>query len=47
MSESDLLTIAAISGLSPAGGAVLALTTDYRLMAQGNYGIGLNEVAVP
>lgn len=27
-------------------GAVLALTTDYRIMAKGNYAIGLNEVEV-
>jgi 3,2-trans-enoyl-CoA isomerase len=46
MVNSDLITIAAISGHSPAGGAVLALTTDYRIMAQGDYKIGLNEVAV-
>ena len=39
--------IAAISGYSPAGGAIIALTCDYRLMAEGEkYLIGLNEVAV-
>ena len=39
--------VAAISGHSPAGGAILALTCDYRLMAEGEkYLIGLNEVAV-
>lgn len=39
--------IAAISGYSPAGGAVIALTCDYRIMAEGEkYLIGLNEVAV-
>lgn len=37
---------AAISGHSPAGGAVLALFCDYRVMAQGAYRIGLNEVQV-
>ena len=39
--------IAAITGHSPAGGAVIAVTCDYRLMAEGpKYTIGLNEVAV-
>ena len=39
--------VAAISGHSPAGGAVIAITCDYRIMAQGEkYLIGLNEVAV-
>ena len=37
---------AAITGHSPAGGAVLALMCDYRVMAQGPYKIGLNEVQV-
>ena len=38
--------IAAISGHSPAGGCVLALCCDYRIMAQGKFIIGLNEVPV-
>jgi enoyl-CoA hydratase/carnithine racemase len=38
--------IAAISGHSPAGGCVLALACDYRIMAEGQYIIGLNEVPV-
>lgn len=38
--------IAAISGHSPAGGCVLALCADYRIMQEGNFKIGLNEVAV-
>jgi enoyl-CoA hydratase/carnithine racemase len=38
--------IAAISGHSPAGGCVLALCSDYRVMAEGKYIIGLNEVPV-
>ena len=37
---------AALTGHSPAGGAVLALLCDYRVMAQGPYKIGLNEVQV-
>lgn len=40
-------TIAALSGYSPAGGTIIALTCDYRLMADGEkYLIGLNEVSV-
>jgi enoyl-CoA hydratase/carnithine racemase len=39
-------TVAAISGHSPAGGAVLSLYCDYRVMARGAYRIGLNEVQV-
>ncbi|WP_443937511.1 enoyl-CoA hydratase/isomerase family protein [Pedobacter sp. MW01-1-1] len=38
--------ISAISGHSPAGGCVIALTSDYRIMAEGTYIIGLNEVPV-
>ncbi len=39
--------ICAISGHSPAGGTVIAVTADYRIMATGDrYTIGLNEVAV-
>ncbi|MFD2585921.1 enoyl-CoA hydratase/isomerase family protein [Croceitalea marina] len=39
--------ISAITGHSPAGGTVLAVTSDNRYMAQGEkYVIGLNEVAV-
>ena len=38
--------VAAIAGHSPAGGAVLALFCDYRVMAEGPYRIGLNEVQV-
>lgn len=38
--------IAAITGHSPAGGAVLATFCDYRIMAEGDYRIGLNEVQV-
>lgn len=38
--------ITAISGHSPAGGCVMALASDYRIMAEGPYIIGLNEVPV-
>lgn len=38
--------VSAISGHSPAGGCVLALCCDYRVMAEGKYIIGLNEVPV-
>jgi len=37
---------AAITGHSPAGGAVISLMTDYRVMSQGRYKIGLNETRV-
>ena len=38
--------VAAISGHSPAGGCVLAMCADYRVMADGKYIIGLNEIPV-
>ncbi len=38
--------VAAISGHSPAGGCVLAICSDYRVMSEGKYIIGLNEVPV-
>ena len=37
---------AAITGHSPAGGAVLALYCDTRIAAQGKFKVGLNEVRV-
>jgi enoyl-CoA hydratase/carnithine racemase len=43
---SPVPVVAAITGHSPAGGAVLALLCDYRVMADGPYRIGLNEVQV-
>ncbi|KAK3588949.1 hypothetical protein CHS0354_043118 [Potamilus streckersoni] len=39
---SRLTTIAAINGHSPAGGALVAMSCDYRIMAPG-FNIGLNE----
>jgi enoyl-CoA hydratase/carnithine racemase len=38
--------VAAITGHSPAGGAVLAVYADRRVMADGDFRIGLNEVQV-
>jgi Delta3-Delta2-enoyl-CoA isomerase len=38
--------IAAVTGHAPAGGCILAICADYRVMAEGNYKIGLNEVPV-
>ena len=37
---------AAVAGHAPAGGCVLALCCDYRVMAEGPYRIGLNETQV-
>ena len=42
----DKPSVAAISGHSPAGGCVLAICCDYRVMVEGDYVIGLNEVPV-
>lgn len=39
-------SIAAISGHSPAGGCALAICCDYRVMAEGDFVIGLNELPV-
>ncbi|MGB1247706.1 MAG: enoyl-CoA hydratase/isomerase family protein [Chitinophagales bacterium] len=38
--------VAAITGHSPAGGCVMAICADYRVMAEGKYKIGLNEIPV-
>ncbi|RYF23400.1 MAG: enoyl-CoA hydratase/isomerase family protein [Flavobacteriales bacterium] len=38
--------VAAVNGHSPAGGCVLALACDARVMSEGKYIIGLNEVPV-
>ena len=46
LAQSPVPVVAAITGHSPAGGAVLSLFCDYRVMAQGPYKIGLNEVQV-
>jgi 3,2-trans-enoyl-CoA isomerase len=46
LAHAPIPLVAAVTGHSPAGGAVLALFCDYRVMAQGPYRIGLNEVQV-
>lgn len=46
LAASPLPVVAAITGHSPAGGAVLALYCDLRVMAEGDFRIGLNEVRV-
>ncbi|MEX8547084.1 MAG: enoyl-CoA hydratase/isomerase family protein [Mucilaginibacter sp.] len=38
--------VAAITGHSPAGGCIIALCADYRVMAKGSFIIGLNEIPV-
>lgn len=42
----DKPLIASINGHAPAGGCVIAIGCDYRVMAAGNYKIGLNEIPV-
>lgn len=46
LAASPIPVVAAITGHAPAGGAVLALCCDHRVMSEGEFGIGLNEVAV-
>jgi 3,2-trans-enoyl-CoA isomerase len=46
VAASDIPVAAAITGHSPAGGAVLSCFCDWRVMAQGEYRFGFNEVAV-
>ncbi len=46
LAGSPIPIAAAITGHSPAGGAVMALFCDTRIMAEGDYRIGLNEVQV-
>ncbi len=46
LAASRVPVVAAITGHSPAGGAVLAIFCDARVMAAGDYRIGLNEVQV-
>ena len=44
--NSPVPVVAALAGHAPAGGCVLALCCDYRIMAEGPYRIGLNETQV-
>jgi enoyl-CoA hydratase/carnithine racemase len=44
--ECPLPLACAVTGHAPAGGCVLALCCHWRVMAQGTFKIGLNEVAV-
>ncbi|MEO7051207.1 MAG: enoyl-CoA hydratase/isomerase family protein [Rhodanobacter sp.] len=46
LARAPIPMVAAVTGHSPAGGAVLALFCDYRVMAEGPFRIGLNEVQV-
>lgn len=42
----DKPLVAAISGHAPAGGCIIAIGCDYRVMAEGKYKIGLNEIPI-
>ena len=42
----DKPLVASITGHAPAGGCVISICADYRVMAEGPYKIGLNEVPV-
>jgi enoyl-CoA hydratase/carnithine racemase len=46
IAASPVPVVAAMNGHSPAGGAVLALPCDRRILADGETRVGLNEVAV-
>lgn len=46
LAESPVPVVAALNGHAPAGGCVWALCCDYRVMAEGDYRIGLNETQV-
>lgn len=46
LTECPVPVVAAIAGHAPAGGCVLALCCDYRVMASGPFRIGLNETQV-
>jgi len=46
LAGSTLPVAAAITGHAPAGGAILALFCDWRVMVEGDFIIGLNEVQI-
>jgi len=46
LARSPIPVVAAFTGHSPAGGTVLGLYCDYRVMAEGDFQLGLNEVQV-
>lgn len=46
LAASPIPVVAAITGHAPAGGTVIAMFCDRRVMADGDYKLGLNEVRV-
>ena len=46
LAECPVPVVAAVAGHAPAGGCVLTLCCDYRVMASGPFTIGLNETQV-
>jgi enoyl-CoA hydratase/carnithine racemase len=46
LAASKVPVAAAVTGHCPAGGAVLSLCCDWRVMAEGDFTIGLNEVRI-
>src|SRR6476646_6599982 len=46
IASSPIPLVAAMTGHAPAGGTVLALFCDWRVLAEGDYKVGLNEVQV-
>lgn len=46
MASSPIPIAAAVTGHAPAGGTVLAIFCDFRVAAEGNWKLGLNEVQV-
>ncbi len=46
LARSEIPVVTALTGHSPAGGTVIALFADYRVQAEGDFRLGLNEVQV-
>ncbi|MEO7974348.1 MAG: enoyl-CoA hydratase/isomerase family protein, partial [Thermoanaerobaculia bacterium] len=46
LAASPVPIVAAVTGHAPAGGAVISIFCDARIMAEGDFKIGLNEVQV-